>query len=106
MSNTINEYRTGLKLGARSEFLAIGEVTPGHEETLRQTLARHMGDPNITNAINEIGTRGRQADHRQVGGGRHHPGPGRCAGARCPGEGEALEPVQPLTQPLVVRVQT
>jgi hypothetical protein len=56
MSNTINEYRTGLKLGARSEFLAIGEVMPGHEETLRQTLARHMGDPNITNAINEIGT--------------------------------------------------
>jgi hypothetical protein len=37
MTNTINEYRAGLKVGSRSEFLAIGDVIPGHEEELRRT---------------------------------------------------------------------
>ena len=35
MTTTINEYRAGLKTGARSEFLAIGDVIPGQEEALR-----------------------------------------------------------------------
>jgi hypothetical protein len=56
MTNTINEYRAGQKVGERSEFLAIGGVIPGHEEELRQTLARHMGDPHIQHAIQQIGT--------------------------------------------------
>jgi len=56
MTSTINDYRSGQKVGSRSEFLAIGDVIPGKEEALRQQLARHMGDPHITNAINQIGT--------------------------------------------------
>jgi len=40
MANTVNDYRTGKKLGVRSEFLAIGHVVPGHEEELRQQLAK------------------------------------------------------------------
>jgi len=38
MTTTINEYRKGRTVGARSEFLVIGDVIPGHEEELRQTL--------------------------------------------------------------------
>jgi hypothetical protein len=56
MTYTINEYRTGLKVGARSEFLAIGDVTPGQEEALRQTLKRHMADPRTQGAVLQIGT--------------------------------------------------
>ena len=56
MTTTINEYRAGLKVGARSEFLVIGDVIPGHEEALRQTLKRHMADPRTQQAINQIGT--------------------------------------------------
>ena len=56
MTSTINEYRAGLKLGARSEFLAIGEVIPENEEELRQTLKRHMADPRTQEAVNQIGT--------------------------------------------------
>jgi hypothetical protein len=54
MTSTINDYRTGVKAGARSEFLAIGNVIPGHEEELRQTLARHNSDPGIADVINQI----------------------------------------------------
>ena len=56
MTTTINEYRTGLKIGARSEFLAIGDVIPGQEEALRQTLERDVGNPKVQQAINQIGT--------------------------------------------------
>ena len=49
MASTMNDYRAGQKVGARSEFLAI-------DDALRQQLARHRGDPHITNAINQIGT--------------------------------------------------
>ena len=56
MTTTINEYRAGLKAGARSEFLAIGDVIPGQEEALRQTLKRDVGNPKVQQAINQIGT--------------------------------------------------
>ncbi|MFE9941838.1 hypothetical protein [Streptomyces hirsutus] len=56
MTSTINEYRAGLKVGPRSEFLAIGDVIPGREEALRDTLERHRSDPHIQQAIKEIGT--------------------------------------------------
>ena len=56
MTTSINDYRTGLKAGARSEFLAIGDVIPGHEEALRQTLAQATSDPHIQQAIKQIGT--------------------------------------------------
>jgi hypothetical protein len=56
MTTAINEYRAGLKVGARSEFLAIGDVIPGHEEVLRQTLKRHMSDSRTQQAVNQIGT--------------------------------------------------
>ena len=56
MTTTINEYRAGLKVGERSEFLVIGDVIPGHEEELRQTLKRHMADPRTQQAVNQIGT--------------------------------------------------
>ncbi len=56
MTSAINEYRTGQKIGARSEFLAIGEVIPGHEEELRETLKRHMADSRTQQAVIQIGT--------------------------------------------------
>ena len=56
MTQSINEYRAGVKVGARSEFLAIGDVIPGHEDALRQTLARHMADPRTQQAVLQIGT--------------------------------------------------
>jgi hypothetical protein len=56
MTTSINDYRAGQKAGARSEFLAIADVIPGHEETLRQTLAQAMNDPHIQQAIKQIGT--------------------------------------------------
>jgi hypothetical protein len=56
MTSTINEYRAGLKVGARSEFLVIGDVIPGQEKALRQTLERHMADPRTQEAVNQIGT--------------------------------------------------
>jgi hypothetical protein len=56
MTSTINEYRAGVKVGARSEFLAIGDVISGQEEELRQTLKRHMADPRTQEAVNQIGT--------------------------------------------------
>ena len=46
----------GSEVGARSEFLVIGDVIPGHEEELRQTLQRHMADPRTQQAANQIGT--------------------------------------------------
>lgn len=54
MTATINEYRTGLKIGARSEFLAIGDVAPEHEEALRQTLKRHTADSRAQQAVNHF----------------------------------------------------
>jgi hypothetical protein len=56
MTISTHDDKTGQKIGARTEFLAIGDVIPGKEDALRQQLARHMGDPHITNAINQIGT--------------------------------------------------
>lgn len=48
--------RPGLKLGARTEFLVIADVIPGHEDVLRQVLAEHMDNPRTQAAIDEIGT--------------------------------------------------
>ena len=56
MTTSINDYRAGLKAGARSEFFAIGDVIPGHEEALRQTLAQATSDQHIQQAIKQIGT--------------------------------------------------
>ncbi|HKS48269.1 MAG TPA: hypothetical protein VJT49_24795 [Amycolatopsis sp.] len=56
MTTAINEYRAGPKVGARSEFMVVGDVIPGHEEALRQTLERHMTGPRTQQAINQIGT--------------------------------------------------
>jgi len=46
----------GLKVGARTEFLVIGDVIPGHEEALRQVLKEHMANPRTQEAIAQIGT--------------------------------------------------
>jgi hypothetical protein len=51
-----NPKRTGLKRGARTEFLVIGDVILGHEEALRQTLKDHAANPRTQQAVNEIGT--------------------------------------------------
>jgi len=51
-----NPKRPGLKLGARTEFLVIGDVIPGHEETLRKILEQHMANPRTQEAILQIGT--------------------------------------------------
>jgi hypothetical protein len=48
--------RPGLKLGARTEFLVIADVIPGHEDVLRQVLAEHIDNPLTQAAIHEIGT--------------------------------------------------
>jgi hypothetical protein len=48
--------RTGLKVGAKTEFLVIGDVIPGHEDALRQVLKDHAANPRTQDAINEIGT--------------------------------------------------
>jgi hypothetical protein len=48
--------RPGLKVGARTEFLVIGDVIPGHEDTLRQVLKEHMANPRTQQAVKEIGT--------------------------------------------------
>ena len=48
--------RPGLKLGARTEFLVIGDVMPGHEDALRKTLKEHMANPRTQQAVNQIGT--------------------------------------------------
>lgn len=48
--------RPGLKWGARTEFLVIGDVVPGHEDALRQVLREHMANPRTQQAIEEIGT--------------------------------------------------
>jgi hypothetical protein len=47
--------RPGLKRGARTEFLVINDVIPGHEETLRQVLKEHGANPRTQEAVNEIG---------------------------------------------------
>jgi hypothetical protein len=48
--------RPGLKLGARTEFLVIGDVIPGHEAALRQVLKEHMANPRTQEAVAQIGT--------------------------------------------------
>lgn len=48
--------RTGLRVGARTEFLVIGDVIPGHEDALRQVLKAHAANPRTQEAINQIGT--------------------------------------------------
>jgi hypothetical protein len=55
-SNMTQPKRTGLKLGARTEFLVIGDVIPGHEDALRQVLKDHAANPRTQEAINQIGT--------------------------------------------------
>jgi hypothetical protein len=37
-SNMVHPKRTGLKVGARTEFLVIGDVIPGQESVLRRLL--------------------------------------------------------------------
>jgi hypothetical protein len=51
-----DQKRPGLKVGARTEFLVIGDVIPGHEDALRQVLAEHMDNPRTQEAVNGIGT--------------------------------------------------
>jgi hypothetical protein len=46
----------GLRVGARTEFCVIGDVIPGHLDTLRQVLKEHMANPRTQDAIKEIGT--------------------------------------------------
>ena len=48
--------RTGLRVGARTEFLVIGDVIPGHEDALRQVLKAHAANPRTQEAVNQIGT--------------------------------------------------
>jgi hypothetical protein len=48
--------RPGLRLGARTEFLVIGDVIPGHEEALREVLKKHMANPRTQEAVQQIGT--------------------------------------------------
>ena len=48
--------RPGLKLGARTEFLVIADVAPGHLEELKKVLKEHMNNPNTQRALDEIGT--------------------------------------------------
>jgi hypothetical protein len=48
--------RPGLHVGARTEFLVIGDVIPGHEETLRKVLKEHMANPRTQEAVAQIGT--------------------------------------------------
>ena len=55
-SAVVDPQVPGLKLGARTEFLVIGDVIPGHEETLRQVLKEHMANPRTQQAVEEIGT--------------------------------------------------
>jgi hypothetical protein len=51
-----NPKRPGLKVGARTEFLVIGDVMPGHEEALRKVLREHMANPRTQEAVDQIGT--------------------------------------------------
>jgi hypothetical protein len=46
----------GLKVGARTEFCAIGDVIPGHLDALRQVLKGGMANTRIQEAVTEIGT--------------------------------------------------
>jgi hypothetical protein len=46
----------GLTVGARTEFLVIGDVIPGHEDALRQVLKEINASPRSQDAVNEIGT--------------------------------------------------
>jgi hypothetical protein len=48
--------RPGLQLGSRTEFFVVGNVIPGHEDTLRQVLADHMNNPLTQAAVDQIGT--------------------------------------------------
>jgi hypothetical protein len=56
MTTTSNVQRPGLKVGARTEFLVIGDVVPGDEDVLRQVLREHMANPRTQQAIEQIGT--------------------------------------------------
>ncbi len=40
-----NPKRPGLKSGVRTEFTIIGNVKPGHEQVLRETIKRRAADP-------------------------------------------------------------
>jgi hypothetical protein len=55
-NNTAQPQRPGLKLGARTEFLVIGDVIPGQEDALRQILHEHMANPCTQQAIEQIRT--------------------------------------------------
>jgi hypothetical protein len=54
-SNMAEPHRPGLKVGSRTEFCVIGDVIPGHEDTLRQVLRRHMENPRTQEAVDQIG---------------------------------------------------
>ena len=55
-SGMVHPKRPGLKVGARTEFLVIGDVIPGHEDVLRQILREHMANPRTQQAVEQIGT--------------------------------------------------
>lgn len=55
-SDIARPKRSGLHLGARTEFLVIGDVIPGHEDALREVLRQHMANPRTQEAVLQIGT--------------------------------------------------
>ena len=48
--------RKGLKSGARTEFTVIGNVKPGHEQALRETIKRRGADPRRIEDAKKFGT--------------------------------------------------
>jgi len=51
-----NPKRPGLKSGVRTEFTIIGNVKPGHEQVLRETIKRRAADPRRAEAAKQFGT--------------------------------------------------
>ena len=56
MTEQQNDPRAGPKVGSRTGFTAIVKVLPGHEQTLRETIAADQVKPEVQEAFQEIGT--------------------------------------------------
>jgi hypothetical protein len=48
--------RPGLRSGVRTEFTVYTNVKPGHEQAVRDAIARAVEDPRRGDAVKEIGT--------------------------------------------------
>jgi len=48
--------RLGLRSGVRTEFTVYTNVKPGHEQAVREAIARAVEDPRRGDAVKEIGT--------------------------------------------------